>query len=166
MKKSLWIKKKSKFKAKRKPSKLPKPKAWSLKRAHDEFSLWIRQRDGGCRYPGCQVKDIKKLQNSHYVGRAHKATAFLPENCISLCGKHHFFDKLIGFEYQKQTKEGQGYDGQYTLFMKEWLGVARFEALCALGRTVKKQYDAILECMRLVKNGKINKEPEPLQPND
>ncbi len=133
-----------------KTPKLPKPKVWGLKRADDHVSLIVRKRDGRCMFPGCTEVDIKKLQCSHYIGRAHKATRFYLDNLIALCWFHHFKSKLLGFEYQKQTVEKQGWDGQYTLFMKKWLGEEKFAQLIALGRTTKKQYDAILECMSLV----------------
>lgn len=120
---------------KAKKSKLPKPRVWSDTKADEAFSLQIRQRDGRCLFPGCLVTDIKKLQNSHYLGRRHSATRYLDKNCISLCWLHHIKDKLVGFEYQKQTKEQHGYDGQYTLFMKKWLGEEEFYKLIELGKT-------------------------------
>lgn len=130
-----WIKRSQKPKTKPRASKLPKPRVWSDRKADDEFSIKIRTRDGKCMYPGCPITDIKKLQNSHYLGRRHSATRYYDKNCISLCWLHHFKDKLLGFEYQKQTKEQHGYDGQYTLYMKRWLGEEEFYNLIALGRT-------------------------------
>lgn len=109
-----------------KGKKMPKIKrrakngTWTLKKADTQFSAEIRARDKKCLYPGCW-KELN-LQCSHYIGRAHKATRYDPNNCIALCGTHHFWDKLVGFEYQKQRKEVHGFDGQYTLFMKSHLG--------------------------------------------
>jgi len=152
LKRTAWKRKarSTKPKVTKKPSKLPKPQLWSMDTTDDEFSLFIRKRDGRCMFPGCKVVEIAKLQCSHYIGRAHKATRYDPKNCIALCWFHHFKSKLLGFEYQKQTKEDQGYDGGYTLFMKKWLGEEEFYLLVARGRTVKKLHDAILECMILI----------------
>lgn len=133
-----------------KVSKLPKPKIWTLKRADKEFSLYIRERDGRCMYPNCDVTDINKLQCSHYIGRAHKATRFDPDNCIALCWLHHFKDKLLGFEYQKQIKTIHGFDGQYTIFMQNLLGFDRFAALVARGASIYPQSRSIVDCMVLV----------------
>ena len=123
-------------------AKLPKLKIWSTDKADTKFSLFIRQRDQICRFQGCSVGNVKKLQCSHYIGRAHSATRYDPNNCISLCWRHHFKDKLLGFEYQKQIKEKHGYDGQYTLFMKKLLG-KKFKDLIFNGRTTLTRSDAI-----------------------
>lgn len=127
----------------RKPS--IKRKVNSLKKADKAFSEEIRQRDGKCLFPMCRVTDLKKLQCSHYWGRSTKSTRFDPDNCISLCWLHHYKDKMLGFEYQKQTIEKQGYDGQYTLWMKAWLGKERWDALYARSKQSIKQSKAIEE---------------------
>lgn len=127
-----------------------KSRIWSLKKADTQFSDHIRKRDGCCLFPTCSVTDFKKLQCSYYIGRAHKATRFDPNNCITLCWLHHFKDKLLGFEYQKQTKERHGYDGQYTIFMKKWLGKAKYKNLLIDAAGTKSQTSAIIECMRLL----------------
>lgn len=111
------------LKVKRKTKSLGK----LLKQADNAFSLKIRARDKHCLFPGCE--SLKGLQCSHYIGRATKSTRFDPNNCIALCYFHHFRSKDLGFEYQKQTKEKHGYDGQYTIFMRNWLGEERFEEL-------------------------------------
>lgn len=127
-----------------------KPRIWSLKRADDEFSLYIRNRDGRCMYPNCTVTDIKKLQCSHYYGRTHKATRFDPDNCIALCWLHHFKDKMVGWEYAKQTVQDQGFDGKYTQFMRSWLGQSKFTELYLRAHSTKPQSDAIIDCMKLL----------------
>lgn len=104
-------------------------------------------RDGRCLFVGCRVRDIKDLQCSHYISRQHRATRFDLDNCISLCWLHHFKDKLLGYEYQKQLKEVHGYDGQYTKFMRSWLGAKRFQALLERGRTTLNQKSAIIVLM-------------------
>lgn len=130
--------------------KKKKPKIWSSDKADKEFSLYIRQRDGRCQYPSCHVYELKQLQCSHYIERRHSATRYDPENCISLCWKHHFLDKLVGFEYAKQQHEEHGFDGRYTQFMQGWLGYERFVALIRRGRTSKTRSKAIIDCMVLL----------------
>lgn len=116
----------------------------SLTKADKLFSEQIRARDVFCQHPsGCLVSDPKKLQNSHYVGRARFATRFDPDNCIALCWLHHFKDKQLGFEYQKQTFEKHGWDGQYTLFMRKKLGKKRFNELILRGASFMPQKKAI-----------------------
>ncbi len=117
-------------------------KVWSLKKADKHFSEFIRTRDGRCMHPiGCNRSTM--LQNSHYIGRAIKSTRYDPDNCITLCWLHHYKDKLLGFEYQKQTQEKHGFDGAYTVFMKNYLGIERFEALKERSQLKIKQKVAI-----------------------
>jgi hypothetical protein len=121
---------------------------WSDKKADTEFSLFIRARDGHCLFPGCEKTE--GLQNSHFIGRRHSATRYDPENCIALCYSHHYGDKLLGYEYQKQEKEKHGYDGQYTLFMKKHLGTKRYRALMERGKTTVKRSTEIAKLMELI----------------
>lgn len=134
---------KSKTKRRRRELGISKPKVWSLTKADEVFSTQIRKRDGRCLYQNCPVSDVAKLQCSHYVGRATKSTRFDPDNCISLCWHHHFKSKEYGYEYQKQRKEVHGWDGQYTIFMKKWLGTERFEALLTRSKVFVTQPKAI-----------------------
>ncbi len=99
-----------------------------LRKADDAFSLQIRTRDGRCMHPR-GTDNCKLLQNSHFIGRANKAVRFDPENCDTICWFHHFKSKDLGFEYQKQTIEKHGFDGQYTLWKKQQLGAAKYAAL-------------------------------------
>lgn len=112
-----------------KPKKKYKFKKSELKKADSIFSEKIRTRDGKCQFPGCEVSDFSSLQCSHYIGRATWSTRFDEENCVALCWHHHFKSKELGYEYQKQRIEKHGWDGQYTLFMKKWLGTEKFNAL-------------------------------------
>ena len=98
-----------------------------LKKCDDAFSLLVRARDQHCQFPGCT--STKKLQNSHYIGRAVKSTRFDPDNCVALCWFHHYKSKDLGFEYQKQTLEKHGFEGQYTIFMKNRLGPEKYQQL-------------------------------------
>lgn len=140
----------------RKPKALKKPK-WKfkkteLKKLDTHFSEKIRRRDGNCFFPGCTVSDFASLQNSHYIGRAVWATRFDPDNCISLCWFHHFKSKDLGYEYQKQRKEKQGWDGQYTIHMKRILG-DRFQDLIDRSESGVKRKDAMEAYKSLVDTG-------------
>ena len=124
---------------------------WTLKKADEKFSLYIRKRDGRCMHPvGCPVSDIKKLQCSHYINRAHKATRFDPKNVISLCWFHHYKSKEYGLEYHKQTKEKHGFDGWYTTFMRDFIGEHDFITLRQRGIESMKVRRAIEHCMQLL----------------
>lgn len=114
---------------------------WSLKKADTAFSEQIRRRDGKCLFPACWRTTF--LQCSHYIGRATKTTRFDTENCITLCWLHHYKDKQLGYEYQKQRLEVHGWDGQYTLFMKTYLGEQRFAALIERSKNHTTQKAAI-----------------------
>lgn len=112
-----------------------------IKQADAIFSVLVRRRDGHCQFPGCT--STKKLQCSHYIGRAHKATRWDYDNCIALCWYHHYKSKDLGYEYQKQTVEKHGWDGQYTLFMKRWLGPEKWATLqerAKRSQKVSRQY--------------------------
>lgn len=119
-------------------------KPWSLKRADKEFSLLVLARDRGCVFPGCEVKDPKKLTCSHYYGRVIKATRFDLDNAVALCRNHHYWNKQLGWEFQKQQKGVHGWDGRYTLFMKKWLG-PRFKELTKKSKTSIRVDKAIAE---------------------
>ena len=112
-----------------------KSKLWSLKKADDEFSKWIRERDGQCMRCGSK----KYLTCSHFWARQHKGTRFDPKNCITLCWmpchKYHF-------EKEKQ--------GDYREFMLTWLGEKEYKALEKRARRVYPQTRAIMDCMELL----------------
>ncbi len=118
-----------------------KKKINSLKKADTLFSHEIMERDKHCMFPNCGRTD--QLTCSHYIGRAIKSTRFYKDNCITLCRTHHYWDKQLGFEFQKQTKEKHGWDGRYTLFMKKLLGKERWNILIALSKIGIKQKAAI-----------------------
>lgn len=98
-------------------------------RADKHFADQIKTRDGECQFPGCQITDPAKLTCSHYHSRAKWGTRYEPKNCIALCRNHHYWDKQLGWEFQKQQKGIHGWDGQYTIFMKNWLGEDEFRFL-------------------------------------
>lgn len=164
MKRGGWLKRKTPFKTgprrlKKAPRSVVKVKndlgqgtrrIWTPKKADDQFSLHIRNRDGRCMYPGCHVTDIKKLQCSHYHGRATKSTRFDEDNCIALCYYHHFRSKELGWEYKKQTVEKDGFDGEYTIFMQNWLGLDKYYELRLRASRSMQMDAAIIQCMKLL----------------
>lgn len=141
-------------KARRKPHKGKKRASrgeFTLQKADTLFSLQIRARDKICLFPGCgRTTD---LTCSHYFGRTNKSTRWYEDNCITLCRFHHYRSKDLGFEYQRQTIEKHGYDGQYTLFMKKFIGETRWIILletAKLGGTQKywlNEYKTLLESL-------------------
>ncbi len=133
----------------RKPVK--RKKAWKFKKTElsecdSSFSKEIIERDGHCLYPHCSA--ITSLTNSHYIGRGNWNTRFDPENCITLCLRHHFMDRNTGFEFQKARKTKEGWDGQYTIFQRNFIGETRFKALLERAEGTKSRKEAILETQR------------------
>ncbi len=123
-------------------------KIWSLSKADTEFrKVMLEDRAKTnqiiCAFPGCNITDPKKLTVSHYHNRAKKGTRFLIDNCDLLCRNHHYWDKQLGWEFQKQTKEKHGWDGRYTLYMRQKLG-DRFGVVHTLAESGMKQKIAIL----------------------
>lgn len=128
-----------------------KPKKWKFKKTElaecdSAFSKEIIARDGHCMFPGCQA--TANLTNSHYIGRANWNTRFDPENCLTICIRHHFMDRDTAYEFQKARKDKQGWDGQYTLRMKVILGETGFNALLDRAAGSKSRKDAILETQK------------------
>lgn len=121
--------------------KKKKNKGLTLRKADALFSAQIKARDGKCLHP--DSRHAGSLQNSHYIGRGTKSTRFDPDNCITLCWWHHFKSKDLGWEYQKQTLEKHGFDGQYTLFMKKRLGEEKWQQLQERAKLFMSQKAAI-----------------------
>lgn len=150
--------KKSKKGIQRKPTKKTvrkklkhKKKVWKFKKTElaecdAAFAREIRERDNHCMYPGCGVTE--NLTCSHYIGRSNWNTRFLGINCIALCIRHHFMDRNTGYEFQKARAEKEGWDGQYTLFMKKWLGDWSWEELLSRAEDRKTRKEAILETQK------------------
>lgn len=135
----------------KKKKKPPKPKVrTNLSLADELFSQRIIARDGKCLFPEC--KSNSRLTTSHYHGRGKFSTRFDEKNCICLCQYHHYMSRVLGWEFQKQRKEKHGWDGQYTLFMRNWLGDEEFAALDARAKRTTKQSKAILAFMETVEN--------------
>lgn len=99
-----------------------KSKEWSLKKADIEFrKVMLQTVPVRCVFPNCPITNPKKLTISHYHGRVNKGTRYCIPNCDLLCRLHHYWDKQLAWEFQKQTKEKHGWDGRYTLYMKDKL---------------------------------------------
>lgn len=120
------------------------PKLWKLKRADTEFrKVMLKSVPLKCVFPECPITDPNKLTVSHYHGRAKKGTRFSVLNCDFICRNHHYWDKQLGYEFQKQTKEKHGWDGRYTLYMKNKLGDKLFTELEELANSGMKPKIAI-----------------------
>lgn len=143
----------SRTRVKAKDRKVPakRKKAWEFKKTElsecdSALSKEIIERDGKCMFPGCLA--IKNLTNSHYIGRSNWNTRFDEENCLTICIRHHFMDRDTAYEFQKARKEKQGWDGQYTLRMKDILGETGFNALLQRAEGSKSRKEAILETQK------------------
>lgn len=121
---------------------------WSMRKADDYFSLWIRQRDGMCMHPDCRRKDdedVKYMQNSHFFSRDEWATRFDPDNCDTAHPGCH----QIKWERTKRT--------DYRQFKIKQLGKKRFNVMEKKVKDSKKMgaytshSDRILECMNFLK---------------
>lgn len=127
----------------------PKDRIWGLKRADTEFrAFMLKSVPAQCVFPNCQITDPKKLTVSHYFGRVNKGTRFDMRNCDFLCRNHHYWDKQLGWEFQKQTQDKHGWDGRYTLYMREKLAGQWF-VVKALAESDMKQKAAIIEFQTL-----------------
>ena len=114
-------------------------KVWSLTKADNEFSKWLReQRSYTCENCGIYHEPPTRLiQNSHYIGRSHKATRFDPDNCDVLCATcHHNWEsqKQYGYRDWKIKKMGQE---------------AHDELINKTGASLGEK-DAIFNCMKLL----------------
>ncbi len=107
-----------------------KQKLWTMDKADEYFSKWIRERDPFCFF--CHVNPSR--QNSHFWGRGNKATRYDPLNCDGVCGGCHMDN-----EGSKQ--------GLYRDLKIKQLGKKGYEALEKRGRSIMKLSDAIAEVM-------------------
>lgn len=105
-------------------------KPWTTAKADKTFSQFIRDRDEWtCCKCGTQDRE-RMMQCSHYWSRAHSATRYVPDNCITLCAKCHW-----AVEKRKQ--------GWYRSYMLQWLGQAVYDNLERLSETSVKRREAI-----------------------
>jgi hypothetical protein len=141
-----------------KKARRKKIKPTTLTKADSLFSEKIRARDKHCLFPGCERTD--QLTCSHYIGRTTKSTRFDEDNCITLCRTHHYWDKDIGWEFQKQRmgEKGCDWDGRYTLFMKARLGERRWNELMERSKESVSQAKSINAFMEIHYLSEIAKE--------
>ncbi len=127
---------------KRKPiPKGVKPKIWSMKTADDEFSLFIRERDGWkCVRCGRQFEVGERgLTDSHFWGRAHKGTRYDPLNNDAIC-----WFPCHAFHWEKEKQ------GEYRDFKLKQLGEVEYAAMERRARNTYPLSDAIIGCMLLL----------------
>jgi hypothetical protein len=122
---------------------------WTMRKADDYFSLWVRQRDGRCKHPDCKNKadeEVKYMQNSHFYSRDEWATRFDPDNCDTA---HIWCHQGKGYRTKKTEKR---------TFKIKQLGRKRFNALEKKVKDSKKigaytsHNDRILECMNFLRD--------------
>ena len=95
-------------------------KIWSLKKADNEFSKYIRARDGRCMNPRCQRRgdnDVKYMQCSHFWSRDIWPLRFNLDNCDTAHPGCHAYK----WENNKQ--------GDYQDYMIAKLGLRKFNKL-------------------------------------
>lgn len=103
------------------------PKKPSLHVLDSEFSRFIRSRDEfTCqRCDKVYLPNAMGLHNSHFIGRANRATRWDPENCDAMCNGCHQYLETHKPTYYRDWKRNQ-------------LGEERFRALELRSREVKK----------------------------
>ena len=139
---------------------LPEPKVWSLTRADIAFRAhMLKMVVNKCVFPDCPITDPKKLTVSHYHGRVKKGTRFYLPNVDFLCRNHHYWDKQLGYEFQKQRREIHGWDGRYTIYMREKLGERGFLALENLANSGMKPKVAIKQFQASLNEGRAIERP-------
>lgn len=94
---------------------------WNMERADQQFSRFIRRRDGRCMNPMCpnglsRHAEVAQLECSHYYGRGILISRFDPDNCMALCHTCHSM-----WEHTKEKR--------YKEVMIRWLGAKKWRAL-------------------------------------
>lgn len=84
-----------------------------LKKELDKwFSLYIRNKfskNGKCVCYTCgALKDIKQIQNGHFVSRSYLATRFDEDNCRPQCVGCNLFGGGKPFEFEERLKKELG----------------------------------------------------------
>lgn len=110
-------------------------RVWSLKVAHNKFSLWLRKK-----IPYCELCGVTEgLTVSHYIGRKEKATTFDLENCDVFCWSCH-----AKWEDRKQY--------EYRDWKINKIGQEAHDALKLKARNGLGEKDAIYNMMLLIKD--------------
>lgn len=84
-----------------------------LKKELDKiFSQYIRlkySRNGNCVCYTCgAVREIKKIQNGHFIARSYLATRFDEDNCRPQCVGCNMFGKGKPLEFEERLKKELG----------------------------------------------------------
>lgn len=113
---------------------------WSLRKADQKISKYVRGRDKKCLL--CSTSEF--LTCSHFHGRNVFATRFDPDNLITLCLYCH-----MRMETEKK--------GEYHVLMIAYLGIPGLRDLNRRARVDAKKEDAIIACMRFFKELSVSK---------
>ena len=131
---------------------------WGLKKADEQFSLFVRHRDGKCVMCGQSPPNIQ-LQCSHFWGRSRKNVRYDPENCDALCATCHFWGDskrgMVAWEEEKQ--------GEYRLFKIQQLGQERYDALERRAKSLLKDKIAIAQCQEYLAEMEYKGKPNYLK---
>lgn len=106
---------------------------WTSAKADSEMSLWVRSRDKYCLKCGIAYQ----LTNSHFHGRSHSGTRYIPDNCDTFC---------VWCHEEMETEK----NGEYKIFKVKQLGEARFNELQLLAKKVVPRESAIIDCMKFL----------------
>jgi hypothetical protein len=92
---------------------MKKPTTSKLKKELDKwFSLYIRNKhskNGMCVCYTCgAVKEIKHIQNGHFIARSYLATRFDENNCRPQCVGCNMFGKGKPLEFEERLKKELG----------------------------------------------------------
>lgn len=134
---------------------------WTLKKADEQFSLFIRHRDGKCVRCGV-TKENDQLQNSHFWGRIWKGTRYDPENCDTLCATCHYWGDskrgIVAWEEEKQ--------GAYMRFKLNQLGRERYDAMELRAHADTKNDKEVLKCRQFLALQEYEGKPKYLSTTD
>ena len=89
------------------------PKGAIVRKCDKLFSLYIRNRDKVCQFPGC---DKIKLHCAHIFSRRNRNLRWYSDNAVSLCYYHH-----LHWAHKEPIL--------FTAFVKGWMGEERFNKL-------------------------------------
>lgn len=123
-------------------------KIWTIKKADEEFSKFIRKRDGRCMHPRCNRRydtDIRYLQCSHYWERGIWPLRYDPDNCDAAHPGCHKFK----WENDKA--------GGYMDFKIQQLGRRRFNAMRKKAMDYKNEKTHTTKRMEIIKVMKLLK---------
>ena len=83
-------------------TKTQKSRAAIRTKADKAFSLWVRDRDGGC-IPSSWFPDIAcngNLQCAHVISRRYHAVRWDGANAVAACAAHHLYGTFHPLEWE------------------------------------------------------------------